>query len=556
MPRRIAAGERPPPGSMAAAEPFRSQRGAALIALVLALALGSGLVSVRWLEAAARSSHNALRSEASLLAARDALIGYAASYPDQHRGRHGPGYLPCPDTSGNGSPNTPCRARSIGWLPWRRLGLHDPRDGSGERLWYSLADRFRANGYKHRPLNVETAAELVVDGRSGIAAVIIAPEAPLSFQDRAGHPLDVAQYLEAGNESPHDGLYVSDKGPHPGPGTVRDRLNDRLTGISRDELMAAAARRVLAAVRGILQRYPDAPWNAGSFPWLAPWNVPADIAMAVPGVTAGRLPIVPIGGEFPTSFRVAGSLPGHRPHARGTADSADVTPFSIDRRVPDGRCKWSNANRIDCNGESRSVLGSGQERVFRFNLHFTGDVTVTPPGPADVRRRSVQGIEWVGASDVDIIDVLDGAETGRARLRFEPGPVEGTLEVQGVAYPLGIGEEVPTWLYENRWHHALLVAIAPSYAAGGERDCNAPARCLAVVRTTLDGRTDERRAIAVVLYAGPALPGQRRETPDLSHWFEGDNANPVNFRYETQVANEGFNDRISVIASPPGVFNP
>ena len=76
--------------------PLGSQRGAALLALVLALALGSGLVTIEWLEAAARASHAARRTEAALAAARDALIGYAVSYPDQHSGRHGPGYLPCP----------------------------------------------------------------------------------------------------------------------------------------------------------------------------------------------------------------------------------------------------------------------------------------------------------------------------------------------------------------------------------------------------------------------------------------------------------------------------
>ena len=42
------AGGAPGPGG-----PLDSQRGAALLALVLALALGSGLVTVEWLEAAA-----------------------------------------------------------------------------------------------------------------------------------------------------------------------------------------------------------------------------------------------------------------------------------------------------------------------------------------------------------------------------------------------------------------------------------------------------------------------------------------------------------------------
>ena len=142
-----------------------------------------------WLEATARAAHAAVRTEAALAAARDALIGYAASYPDQHAGRHGPGYLPCPDRNGNGSPNTPCPRKSLGRLPWRRLGLHDPRDGAGERLWYALADNFR-------PTATSTVRSTPARRRSwwwtaggGIAAVLFAPGSPLSFQDRRTRPI-------------------------------------------------------------------------------------------------------------------------------------------------------------------------------------------------------------------------------------------------------------------------------------------------------------------------------------------------------------------------------
>ena len=313
---RTAPGTHGPPGS---------QRGAALIALVLALALGSGLVTIEWLEAAARSAHAARRTEAALAAARDALIGYAVSYPDQHSGRHGPGYLPCPDTSGNGSPNTPCARKSLGRLPWRRLGLHDPRDGAGERLWYALADNFRANGYKHRPLNRETAAGLVLDGRTGVAAVIAAPGPPLPFQDRARDRFDPARYLEGGNETPHDAAYTtrgSPPGPSAPPGATFDRFNDRVVAISRDDLMAAAGRRVLAEVRALLREYRGAPWNTGVLPWLAPWNGAAEGVLPVPGTIAGRLSLAPVGAALTTSFRVTGSPAGGSVSASGTVDAA------------------------------------------------------------------------------------------------------------------------------------------------------------------------------------------------------------------------------------------
>ena len=397
-------------------------------------------MTIEWLEAAARAAHDARRTEAALAAARDALIGYAVSYPDQHSGRHGPGYLPCPDTSGNGSPNTPCRAASLGRLPWRRLGLHDPRDGAGERLWYALDRRFRANGYKHRPLNRETAADLVVDGRGGIAAVILAPGPALPSQDRARDRFDPAQYLEGGNETPGDGTYVSRGAPSAPP---RDRFNDRVAAISRDDLMAAAASRALAAARAVLGAYRDAPWNTGALPWLAPWAGPAEGAPAVPGVTAGRLALATIGGTLETSFRVTGSPAGAAVSASGTVSPPDLGLPAHPLAVPIGQCVWTAVEQIDCTGEIRTTPGPGRERVFRFDLHFTGSAIVEAPAPTEIRRRGVQGAEWVAASRIEILDSAGGTETGRGEARFPPGPLQGTLAVEGVAYPLGAGDEVP-----------------------------------------------------------------------------------------------------------------
>ena len=547
---------RPAPGPLAGSEPSRSQRGAALIALVLVLALGSGLVTVGWLEAAARSAHTALRTEAALAAARDALIGYAASYPDQHSGRYGPGYLPCPDTSGNGSPNTPCSSGLIGRLPWRRLGLHDPRDGAGERLWYALAGRFRANGYKHRPLNGETAAELVVDGRSGVAAVILAPGPPLSFQDRGPGRSDPAQYLEGGNETAGDSTYTSRGTPPARPASLHDRFNDRVTAISRDELMAAAGQRVLAAARKTLEEYRNAPWNTGAMPWLAPWSEPAEGALPVPGVTAGRLPLSPIGSTLATSFRVTGSPSGGSVSWSGTTGAAAPGLPARALTVPDGRCEWAGVERIDCTGETRIVPGPGQERVFRFDLHFAGDASIVPPAPTDIRRRGVQGAEWVAESHIEILDLADGTQTGRGEIRFAPGPLRGSLEVVGVAYPLGVGDEVPEWVLENQWHRFLMAAIAPAFAPGGAGVCGMPGQCLEVVRTTFDGRREGSGAIAVSILAGRELAHQHREASDIFQWFEGHNANPANFRYETRHPSDSFNDRVASIPSSPGRSDP
>ena len=540
-------------GAPGPGRPLDSQRGAALLALVLALALGSGLVTVEWLEAAARSSHAARRTEAALAAARDALIGYAVSYPDQHSGRHGPGYLPCPDTSGNGSPNTPCRATALGRLPWRRLGLHDPRDGAGERLWYALDRRFRANGYKHRPLNGDTAADLVVDGRGGIAAVIIAPGPALAFQDRSRDRFDPAQYLEGGNESPGDRTYAS-RGAS--PFLPNDRFNDRVDSIPRDELMAAAGRRALAAAREALEGYRAAPWNTGVLPWLAPWTGPAEGGLPVPGAIAGRLPLSRSGSRFETSFRVTAAVTGGAASASGTVPPAALSLAGQVLDVADGNCAWTRAWRIECTGESRTVPAPGRERVFRFDLNFSGDAAITPPTATDIRRREVRGAAWVAHSHVEIFDLAGGTETGRGEVRFSPGPIQGLLAVDGVAHPLGAGDEVPEWLLANEWHRFLATAVAPAFTAGGAGDCAMPGRCLELARTGFGGRRDEREAIAVLVLAGTALAHQHRGRPDAAEWFEGENANPVNLRYEAKHPSDSFNDQVAAIGPPPGARTP
>ena len=551
---------RPAPGAFGArgarkpSGPLGSQRGAALLALVLALALGSGLVTIEWLEAAARASHAARRTEAALAAARDALIGYAVSYPDQHSDRHGPGYLPCPDTSGNGSPNPPCPAAALGRLPWRRLGLHDPRDGAGERLWYALDRRFRAIGYKHRPLNGETAADLVVDARGGVAAVILAPGPALPFQDRVRDRFDPAQYLEGGNETPGDGAYVSRIAPP--AARPHDRFNDRVAAISRDELMAAAAGRALAAARKILEEYRNAPWNTGALPWLAPWVGPAEGAPPVPGETAGRLALSPHGSVLETSFRITGSLAGGVVSTSGTVSPADLGLPAHPLTVPAGQCVWTAVQQIDCIGESRTAPGPDRERVFRFELHFTGDAMVEPPALADIRRRGVHGAAWVTESRIEVLDFAGGTQTGRGEVRFSPGPLQGSLAADGVAYPLGAGDEVPEWLLENEWHRFLMAAVAPAFAAGGPARCGRPGECLELVRTGFGGRREESTAIAIAVLAGPRLPHQHRANQDILQWFEGDNANPVNLRYEARYSSESFNDRVAAIAPPPGALTP
>lgn len=146
---------------------------------------------------------------AALAKAKEALIGYAATYRDTHAGKVF-GYLPCPDNDGDGSAGD-CGSKDvtlIGLLPWKTLGLPPLRDSSGECLWYAVSGRFK-NSPKTDFLNWDTAGQLIVNDAggatlaSGVAAVIFSPRGVIGSQNRTpvgttecGGNTTVAAYLD------------------------------------------------------------------------------------------------------------------------------------------------------------------------------------------------------------------------------------------------------------------------------------------------------------------------------------------------------------------------
>jgi hypothetical protein len=83
---------------------------------------------------------------AALAKAKKALIDYAIAGDDPRR----PGEFPCPTQkapgdSGYGDSPTLCAGSNlIGRLPWRKLGIEEQFDGTGEPLWYALSGNFNA----------------------------------------------------------------------------------------------------------------------------------------------------------------------------------------------------------------------------------------------------------------------------------------------------------------------------------------------------------------------------------------------------------------------------
>lgn len=191
-----ARGRRPPAATRA--------RGAALIILMALLSMGVLYFIVLQLEAVSQYQKDALQGGGrdSLAQAREALLGYATTYRDDpSHSTEVFGYLPCPDTNGDGEADPPCGVAgnaSVGLFPFKTLGLPDLRDSTGACLWYAVS-----GSYKNNPkatatvMNWDTQGQFRVrdaggatlvtpdDALGGAAAVVFAAGAPLAGQSRS-----------------------------------------------------------------------------------------------------------------------------------------------------------------------------------------------------------------------------------------------------------------------------------------------------------------------------------------------------------------------------------
>lgn len=170
------------------------QRGVTVWIILLLLSGLGGLVIGSLKQHSLQASMQ--KTLASLALAQQGLLAYASqplgTTPCEMNCPR-PGDLPCPDRNNDGVAETSCSTTSrLGRLPWKTLGIGDLRDGSGERLWYAVSERYK-NNPRVLPLNTEiggtwslsTETGNVWDATqgSGVVAVIIAPMQPLLRND-------------------------------------------------------------------------------------------------------------------------------------------------------------------------------------------------------------------------------------------------------------------------------------------------------------------------------------------------------------------------------------
>lgn len=283
--------------------PMPRQRGQALLVLLVILVVAGSAVFYSFAGPTNSAIERDKITAAALAQAKTALIGYAASDPNQ------PGVLPCPDRDNDGSADAPCGATgvtAIGRLPWKTLGLSALRDGSGECLWYAVSANFKNSGTSGPSMvNSDSSGTLIVNntdgtplysGSSAVLAIVFAPNGALpdQGQDRSpsstavcGGNTTVANYLENGNQNGAvTDIFVS--------GQVTSTFNDELLPITSEALFSVVILRVIREMRAVLRNYYDArklETGFGYFPTANPFSDDTLNCNDIPAISRqGRLP--------------------------------------------------------------------------------------------------------------------------------------------------------------------------------------------------------------------------------------------------------------------------
>lgn len=429
-------------GSPVAALP--RQRGVVLILIVLLLVVASSYLLLTQLNAAASESYRRERSAAALERARQALIGYAASYPDNPATSDalaGPGYLPCPDTDNDGSPNPPCgtlaEAIRIGRLPWEFLKLDDVRDSSGERLWYAVSGNFR-NNPKTLPLNSETPAQLTVDGYADVVAIVFAPGP--SFNGQARPSNTAADYLE-GENSDGNAIFVSNAAVD---------FNDQVFAISRRDFMREMEKRVLGEAANAVSQFREVTENLtpalpddGRYPWLSPFAAPRAATLATPMISGtatagGPTTLTDTTKDFVAlGVRVDDIVQNVTDGSRGVITTVAATTVTV-AALRDGTDNQFQVTDVYQIPRNNSDIVSGTAREGHLPFH----ATVAPPATTGEALRTAFALDW------DIREA-NGATVTAIFLPAVPPPVVSPVASYVPGLRLTVQETLPRPLLDS-----------------------------------------------------------------------------------------------------------
>lgn len=253
------------------------QRGAAMMVMLVIMVIGTVAFLVSALNSSALQIERDKKTANALAKAKEALIGYAVSR-GSIAGNPRPGDLPCPDTNAPGSvsygtQSGACSAGAIGRLPWKTLGIEEPKDGYGETLWYAIDGAFRKKSDNANPINSDTRATMQVYEKNGstlatptgseAVAILFSPGLILANQQRSttAQQTTASNYLDsiappkitiARNNATTNGPFI--RGP------IKDSsdttiVNDTLMVITTRDIIPLIEKRVATEIKAILANY-------------------------------------------------------------------------------------------------------------------------------------------------------------------------------------------------------------------------------------------------------------------------------------------------------------
>jgi hypothetical protein len=279
---------------------------ALIVLLVLIIAVAIGFV-FDFARPTALAIENDNKTAQALAQAKDALIGWSVQRtPSGALPNARPGELPCPDANNDGFEDGTCVAGALGRVPWKTLGIPEPKDGAGETLWYALAGPFRIWAVNTNQIDNDTKGDITVYQDTSATlitdaavAVIFSPGASLATQNR--DPVSTAlcpttgttilrtrcaaNYLETAatvNNAITNGPFISAR-----PSAT---FNDRLLMITTDSLMTPVEQRAAREMLTLLDRYKTLS-TCNCYPWAAnDFGTPFDDD-SVDGRNRGGVPI-------------------------------------------------------------------------------------------------------------------------------------------------------------------------------------------------------------------------------------------------------------------------
>lgn len=252
------------------------QRGQAVLALLMIFGIAFSVFVYNMVDPAHAAARREARTAAAMRDVRDALMGWSVqrtstgALPNAR-----PGELPCPDMNDDGYEDGSCVAGALGRVPWKTLGIPEPRDEAGETLWYAIAGPFRIWNMNNTVINSDTRGNLTVYHgstatplTSEAVAIIFAPGTALGTQNRdlstsalcsttgttITRNLCAANYLETAatvDNALTGGPFIAAQ--------PSNTFNDKLLVVTTTELITLVEQRVARELLALLAAYSTAP---------------------------------------------------------------------------------------------------------------------------------------------------------------------------------------------------------------------------------------------------------------------------------------------------------